>query len=120
MSPLAGAWKDYRDAARRFSRPARLYLAAELCAWTGQGVFQVLFNLYLAQAGFQEAFIGRVVSVNGLGIAVAALPAGILADRWGRRRMLVLGAVLDGVGQLLRCTSVVPGVLYGASFLAGV
>lgn len=119
MSPLRAAWIDYRDAARTFSRPARLYLAAELLAWTGHGVFQVLFNLYLARSGFQEAFIGRTVSINAVGLALTALPAGILADRWGRRRALVLGASLDGAGQLVRCLSLTPGVIYGASFVAG-
>ena len=33
MTALAGAWRDFRDAARLFSRPARLYLGAEFLMW---------------------------------------------------------------------------------------
>lgn len=119
MSPLRTAWNEYHEAARRFSRPARLYLLAELLAWTGHGVFQVLFNLYLVEGGFKESFVGRAISLNGIGLAAAALPAGFLAERWGRRRSLLLGALLDGAGMMLRATVMVPGVIYASSFVAG-
>jgi len=81
MSPLRAVWNDYLEAGRAFSRPARRYLTAELLAWTGNGVFQVLFNLYLVRGGFKESFVGRAVSLQALGLALAALPAGVLADR---------------------------------------
>jgi len=99
MSPLRSTWQEYREAAGAFSRPARLYLLCEFLAWTGYGIFQVLFNLYLVQGGHDPAFVGRTVSLTALGLALAALPAGVLADRWGRRRCLVLGALLDGDTQ---------------------
>jgi MFS family permease len=119
MSPLRRAFDDFRDAAREFSRPARLYLLAEFLAWTGHGVFSVLFNLYLVEGGYKEAFVGTAVSVNALGLALAALPAGALADRWGRRRCLILGAALDGLGFMVRATVLAPGVIIAASFVAG-
>lgn len=119
MSPIRAVWRDYRDAVRSFSPPARQFLLAVLLAWTGQGVFQVLFNLYLLEGGYNEAFIGRAISLGGVGLAVTALPAGWLADRWGRRRCLILGGVLEGAGLLLRATVMAPAVIYGSSFLAG-
>ena len=119
MSHLRSAWQDYVGAARSFSRPARLYLLSELLAWTGQGIFQVLLNLYLVEGGFNESFVGRVISLNGLGLAIAALPAGVLADRWGRRRSLLLGALLEGSGLMVRATTMDPFAIYAASFLAG-
>jgi MFS family permease len=119
MTPLRSAWTDFRDAARAFSRPARAFLAAEALAWVGQGVFQVLFNLYLVQGGFQEAFVGRALSLNAFGIALVALPAGRLADRWGRRRALLLGGVLDGLSLVVRASTLKPAVILTTSFLAG-
>src|SRR5262245_7429131 len=120
MTALKAAWLDFSGAARAFSRPARLFLAAIALAWFGQGVFSVLFNLYLVQGGFQEAFVGRAVSLNALGLALMALPAGHLADRWGRRRMLLLGAASDGLSLALRSATLSPGVILGSSFIAGV
>ena len=119
MSPLQGAIDDFRDAARAFSRPARLYLVAEFLAWTGHGIMSVLYNLYLVEAGYQESFVGTAVSTTALGLALAALPAGMLAERWGRRRCLVLGAVLDGIGLVVRATVLAPVPILVSSFVAG-
>ncbi len=119
MSPLRAAWSDYRDAVGLFSHPARLFLLTELLAWTCHGIFAVVFNLYLLEGGYRESFIGRAVSLNGLGMALAALPAGLLADRWGRRRCLVLGAALDAAAQITRATLLAPGAVLAGSFFAG-
>jgi MFS family permease len=119
MSPIRSAWKDYAEAARAFSRPARLYLLAEFLAWTGHGIYQVLFNLYLVEGGHSTAVVGRAISLMGVGLALAALPAGALANRWGRRPCIVLGLVLDAAGQILRVATPATPVIYGASLLAG-
>ena len=79
----------------------------------------VLFNLYLVEAGYQESLVGTAVSVTAFGLALTALPAGILAERWGRRRCLVLGAVLDGLGFFVRASVLAPGPILAASFIAG-
>jgi len=120
MRPVREAWEDYRGALASFTRPARLFLLTEGLAWVCHGVFAVLFNLYLLEAGYRESFVGRAISLNGLGLALAALPAGILADRWGRRRCLVLGAALDATAQLTRATFLAPGAVLAGSFVSGV
>lgn len=119
MRPLTDAFHDFRDAARAFTRPARHYLACEFLAWTGHGVFAVLFNLYLVEAGFQEGFVGQAISINAVGLALFALPSGWLADRIGRRRVLLYGAMLDGVGFAARAAFLDPTVILAASFVSG-
>lgn len=120
MNPLRSTFEDYAVAARGFSRPARRFLLATLLTWAAHGVSSVLFNLYLIEGGFRESFVGRVVSLGGLGMALAALPAGMLADRWGRRRTLVLGAFVEGSAMLLRALVLSPTLICVASFGAGV
>ena len=120
MRPLRAAWIDYREAVRLFSRPARLLLLTELLAWICHGIFAVAFNLYLLEGGFRESFVGQAISLNGLGMALASLPAGLLADRWGRRRCLILGAALDAVAQFARATFIGPEIILAGSFVAGV
>ncbi len=119
MPALREAVHEFRDAVARFSRPARLYLGAEFLAWTGHGIFAVLFNLFLVEGGASEAAVGRAIAASGMGTVVAALPAGWLADRWGRRRTLMLGAALDGTGMLLRTVTPHGALVVGASFVAG-
>ena len=113
MSPLQNALEDFRDAARQFSRPARFYLLSEFLVWSGQGIFSVLFNLYLVEAGFPERFVGRAVGMTALGLALAALPAGMLAERWSRRNCIILGAAFEGIGHALRA-----GSTHGPTILA--
>ena len=119
MNALRRTFADYLDATRRFSRPARMFLLATSLSWMAHGLSSVLFNLYLTAGGFRESFVGRVISLNGLGVALVALPAGWLADRWGRRRCLILGAALEGVALAARAAVLSPGVIEVASFVVG-
>ena len=56
MNALAQSIAEYRDAARQFSRPARLFLLSTSLTWMAHGLSSVLFNLYLIQGGFRESF----------------------------------------------------------------
>ncbi len=119
MTAVRRAAQDFLEAARLFSRPARLYLGAEFLMWMAHGIFAVLFNLYLVEAGSSERFVGRAVASSALGLVVAALPAGWLADRWGRRRTLMLGVLLEAAGHLVRALSVSEPTVLGAGFVTG-
>jgi MFS family permease len=119
LGPLRHAIADLLAAMRLFSVPARAFLTAELLVWTGHGVFAVLFNLHLVGIGFSPAQVGQAVSANGLGLAIAALPAGLLAERWGRRRTLVLGAACEALGLALRTVASDPEWVIGSGFVVG-
>ena len=119
MSAVRIAIADFVEAARAFSRPARLYLASEFLLWTGHGIYAVVFNLYLVESGSSAGFVGQAIAINGIGLALAAIPAGLLAERWGRRRTLMLGVVLEAIGCALRATSIQPEVVLGASLIVG-
>ncbi len=117
---MASLWRDYTDALRSFSRPARWFLVHVGLGWSGYGINSVLFNLYLVEGGYRPAFVGAMISVNGLGLALAALPAGWLAERWGRRPCLLLGAILYGTGHLLRASTLLPAPIVAGSLLSGI
>jgi MFS family permease len=120
MSPLRAAWLEYRGAIASFSRPAWLFLLHTMFGWAGYGVNTVLYNLYLVEGGYSAALVGQTISLNGLGLALAALPAGWLAERWGRRPCIALGALLFGTGHLTRALVLAPATIYAGSLLAGV
>lgn len=120
MSPLRHIWNEYRDAVTAFSRPARLFLLCDLLAWTAAGIHQVLYNLYLMEGGYAEGFVGQAISANAIGLAAAALPAGWLADRWGRRRTLMLGVACEAAGLLVRSIFLASGTIMAGSLITGV
>lgn len=119
MNPAGQLWGEYADAGRSFSRAARLCLAAGFLVWLGRGIQGVLFNLYLVAGGFEEAFVGQALGMAGLGLATAAIPAGLLADRLGRRRCLMLGALVEAAGALGRACLLHPSGILAASFVLG-
>src|SRR5437762_2204500 len=75
--------------------------------WTGilinrAGAFAVLFlSLYLTgPRHLTPAAAGAIVGTFGIGGAVGTLLGGVLADRWGRRRTMLLGFGGGGVAML--------------------
>lgn len=111
--------RDYVQTTRSFSTNARRFLGATLLAWVGLSVNQVVFNLYLVSGGYREDFVGAVSSMQGVGMAMVALPAGWAADRFGRRALLRTGSLTIALALLLRALSLLPPALLGATLLLG-
>jgi MFS family permease len=65
--------------------------AARLFAY---GFLSVVLMLYLAQVGLSESEIGLLLTLTLIGDTVISLWITTTADRMGRRRMLIVGAVL--------------------------
>lgn len=58
------------------------------------GVYSVLLNLFLVRLDYGPEQIGLVNSVGTFVFALSSLPAGLLGERWGSRRALILGLSL--------------------------
>lgn len=79
------------------------------------GFLSVVLALYLSELGFSEAVIGMVLSLTLIGDAVISLIMTTTADRFGRRRMLVIGACLMlFAGTLFAFTRSLPLLLIAA------
>jgi MFS family permease len=78
----------------------RLYAAAFLRA-VATGLIGVLLGLYLARRGFDAGGIGLVIGSGLTGAAASAAWAMYFADRFGRRRALLLLSVFAVLGGLL-------------------
>jgi MFS family permease len=92
--------KEYTARVRMFRPNARLYLFTVIISGISMGVFRLLFNFYVLSLGFDEVLLGRLVTTGSLTSLLVALPAGYLADILGRKRSLVLGGILNGLGIL--------------------
>ena len=87
------------------------------------------FSLYAPQSlmpllhdwlGDSAALAGTIVSAGTLGVALAAPFAGVLADRIGRRRVIVLAAFAVCLPSLGAAFAQTPEQLIAARFLQGV
>jgi predicted MFS family arabinose efflux permease len=102
-------------------------VALSLTTWgIGEGMFLFFEPLYLQQLGADPIQIGAILSFVGMAMTIAHLPAGYLADRFGRRPLLHAAWILGTLAVVLMALSrsltgfVIAIILYGlTSFVAG-
>ncbi|MGY0488086.1 MFS transporter [Streptomyces sp. WG-D5] len=111
---------DVRSRGRQRRILAPLALAQFICSFAGSNmnvmIQDISEDLDTTVQGVQTA-----ITVFLLVMAALMIPGGILADRYGRKRCLVVGLAVYGVGALL--SAVAPGLgvlILGNSILEGV
>ncbi len=57
------------------------------------GYFWVATSAYLPELGVSSGSVGLLLSVNGIVFILSAVPLGMLADRIGRKRILLVGVM---------------------------
>ena len=72
----------------------RRLFATRMVRMFAYGLIAIVLGLYLSAVGFSDTQIGAILSLTLLGDAAVSLPITIIADRLGRRRMLILGSGL--------------------------
>src|SRR5512142_952974 len=84
----------------------RLLFGTRIVRLFAYGFLSVVLALYLVQVGLTETEIGTLLTLTLIGDAGISLWITTTADRLGRRRMLVLGALLMlGAGVVFAFTS---------------
>src|SRR5437588_10701734 len=80
----------------RFPLPRNVYIL--LIFTTGKGfqlsISTLTLNYYVHSLGYQPEFIGVFSAMPAIGALVSAVPVGMLADRIGRKPVLLLTAIL--------------------------
>ena len=74
----------------RLGRPFWTYVAAASLFNIGMSIVFLLYNLFLLDYGYTEVFLGQARSAYSLGGIAGAIPAGILAQKFGLRRTMLV------------------------------
>ena len=85
----------------------------------GQGIVSPVLPLYADSFGVSTALVGATVTAFGLARLVTNVPAGIWADRSGRRKLLVGGPLITAVGMFGSGLAGSIWVLLAFRFVAG-
>lgn len=109
--------REYFKDLLHFSTGVRWFVLTEAFLGIGIGIFNLLLNLHMLALGFDEAQIGAVASMGTVAMAAVSLPSGILASRFGRKNLLVLGLALMGAGYAAFAAGTQLWMMYGAQFL---
>lgn len=102
-----------------FNRNVRLFIIGNALIQIGMGVFMVMYNLYIRELGMPETVNGKVISMTAMASAIMLVPAGFLSDRFGRKWMIVGGAVLTVSTLFYRGMTIAETPIITAAFLTG-
>jgi predicted MFS family arabinose efflux permease len=87
--------KDYMRTVSGFHPNVKLLLARSfvICLYTG--IYGILFNLYILNLGYGADFLGLVLSTHVLASSAMSVPAGILCDRFDKKKLMVISGLLS-------------------------
>ncbi len=77
----------------------RLWLANTADAWA-VSLLPAAVTLALVHQGSGAMALGQVLAAKTVGFVVATVPGGVLADRWSRRKAMVLACLVRAVAAL--------------------
>ena len=92
---------------------------ATFLVMAGQGVVGPVLPLYASNFGVSTSVVGLTLTVFALARLILNIPAGIIADRFGRRVLLVGGPVLTSIGMFGSGLATGIGSLLMWRFVAG-
>ena len=104
-------------APERIPTPAKLFLVGIVLNGIGNGITNVVLQLYFASIGISSATLGSIIMMNALSAAILTIPMGILADRYGKKKLVYICAASTVVaGPLLLLTKSV--LMFKLAFLS--
>jgi MFS family permease len=87
----SGGLQRYLAALAGFDRNVKLFLTVTAFRGMVIAALQTVLNLYLYSLGYDQRFIGLINGVNALAVLLVSVPLGYLADRLGRKPVLLVG-----------------------------
>jgi MFS family permease len=92
---------NYFQALTNFSTNARMYLAFNFLTSLYIGMASVIFNLYIIKLGYNEQFLGLIISATMIATGVFAFPAAQVCDRIGSKKSLLVSCILSSIVSFL-------------------
>ena len=110
---------DYLGRFGGFGRDARLLLALGFFISITIGLSDMTLPLYLRSLGYSPDVIGLMLGTSAFTSFVVLLPAGILADHYGNKRVLIMSILAYSCGFAVYATLAAFQFLLVASILIG-
>jgi len=105
---------------RLLTHDGRLLLFSTLLNSIPVGYINVVPLVYLAEIGYNPSIIGIIFSASAIANTIGLIPFGILADKYGRKQLLIIGTLLPCVSYVIFGLTLDPAWLTIASIIGGV
>ncbi|HLN45367.1 MAG TPA: MFS transporter [Candidatus Sulfotelmatobacter sp.] len=84
------------------------------------GMLYTDISYFLTLQGLSDVTMGLIVMVMGISTFTASIPLGMVADRYGKKKMLILGNIAASVTIAVFALTTNVGILFIAAILEGV
>ncbi len=84
---------------KKLNKNIYLFLTLNMIASLCMGIFNMFIGIYLKEVGYQEGFVGNILSINTFSIAIASIPSAYLIEKIGRKKSFIIGFILISIGS---------------------
>jgi MFS family permease len=103
------------------SKDAKYLIYQSIFPAVAYGLFFTDISYFLTTVqGLSYGFMGVVITTMGVATFAASIPLGMAADRYGRKKMLILGNVIAGVIMAVFAFTTDPALLLVAAVFEGI
>lgn len=112
-------WNEWVGNVKGYNRNVRFFLWANFFFQIGMGMFMIMYNLYIRALGYDQVMLGNIIAMTSLAAAIILIPAGLISDRVGRKKVIVLGLLLTVTSFGLRSVIEFESGLIATAFMTG-
>ncbi|WP_042143312.1 MFS transporter [Paucisalibacillus sp. EB02] len=117
---MALFFQEWSSQLRTYNQNIKLAIWANIFSQIGMGMFMVMYNIYIQEIGLSHEVNGQVIALTALATAIILVPAGIMSDKLGRKRVMIFGVVLTGLILFLRSIVEAQTLLLLTGFATGI
>src|SRR5690606_19749583 len=117
---MALFFQEWSSQLKTYNQNIKLAIWANIFSQIGMGMFMVMYNIYIQELGLSHEVNGQVIALTALATAIILVPAGIMSDKLGRKRVMVFGVLLTGLILFLRSIVEVQTLLLLTGFATGI
>ncbi|WP_047985713.1 MFS transporter [Ornithinibacillus californiensis] len=112
--------KEWSEQLKTYNQNIKLAIWANIFSQIGMGMFMVIYNIYIQELGMSHDVNGQVIALTSLATAIILVPAGIMSDKIGRKRVMAYGVVLTAAILFLRSVVELQSLLLITGFATGI
>jgi MFS family permease len=90
-------YNEWAEQIKSYNKNIKLTFVANILTQISLGIFMIIYNFYIRELGYNELVNGKVISMTSLATALVLIPAGIISDRIGRKKLMLFGAIATGM-----------------------
>ena len=106
---------------RGLSKEAKLLTIQAMLPSLAYGMFYTDISYFLTTVqGLSYSFMGIVITTMGIATFISSIPLGIAADKYGRKKMLILGNIIAGIIIAVFAFTINPASLLVAAVFEGI